>query len=153
MMGILAKGLEALVGPYFKVLVLPAILLALAVSVHKNVQGWGDRIEVAATNECNLTWRGIVSKRKERVAAAELQAARDRFEGERAINMGLNNDLEKVRAQAAQLEQLMRERSASDDDRCVSAGVWDDIRHNGLGAGSKGASASRGSGKGNPAKD
>ncbi len=156
MMMALATAFRWIGGDGLKVFVVPALLLGLLIAVQKAVEGYGDRIETAAANECNSSWLLTVSKRKERVAAAQLQAAQTRLQGERDLNMGLNNELDQIRAQNAALEQKLREQPvlASDDaERCIPPELWNSLRHDGVGRGSKGTAESRGSGKGNPAKN
>ncbi len=151
MMALLATAFRWFGGAGLKTFVVPGLLVGLAIAAHKAWEGYGERIETAAANECNSSWLLAVSRREKRVVAAQLQATQSRLLGERELNMGLNNELDQIRQQHALLEQKIRESpvAAGDDPtRCIAAGVWDSIRHDSVGGGSKGTTAGRGSGKG-----
>lgn len=145
MMALLSKGLGFIIGPAL----VPALLLGLVVSITQHFRERDERIEVAATGECNGAWHLLLAKRQQRVAARELQAAQERLEGERAISMGLNNELETIRGKYAELSALLGNQPAGGDGQRISDGLWNDLqRRYGVGRGSEGAGEGGGSRKG-----
>ena len=144
MMALLSKGLGNLVGPWLGSLVVPALLLALAVTGHKLWEGHNDRVETAATNECNSSWRLVWSKRKERVAVNELETARVLMgEKERLIEES-RNALETLQREHQALVNDLRSRPPAGDAWLISDGMRNDlIRRYGVGGEGRGSQKGR----------
>lgn len=141
MMTLLSRAFSALGGTLLGPLVVPALAVGLLISLHQLLKARDDRVEVAATTECNQSWELTLSRRKEEVAASQLKAAQDVLEAERLIHQGTIDELEKLRSEHA--EVLARAGVDADRNR-VSDGVLDTLnRRYGGGAGGEGKGRSR----------
>lgn len=127
MMGLLANGLGKLVGPWLGPFVVPALLIALAVMGKQLWEGHNDRVETAATNECNSGWRLIVSKRKERVAVNELETARGLMGEKERIIQESRDALDKLQREHQELVDRLRNQPADGDAWRISDGMRNDL--------------------------
>jgi hypothetical protein len=119
MMSILAKGLGAVFGKYAGTISLPLMFFVALIMGH---QWWVEskaREEAEAVNICNATWKAEVRKQERDAAQRELLSAQELLAGERLINEGLQNDLQKLRERIASVAPA----AAGSDPRCLSDGV------------------------------
>lgn len=119
----LAKLLEALVGPYFKVIVLPVILLALLTTSHLLVEGWKDRLRHQGETICNGQWESKIRDEERARAAQALSASREILAAEQRTNQELSDENEKI---AGELQAVLA--GSSGDGSCLSPGVLDALR-------------------------
>lgn len=136
-MSLLARVGGTLMGPAGYI----ALAVSLVISLHHNftsrTEAREERIETAATNECNAGWLLAVSKRKQREAEAEALSVRGLIEGERRLNEELTDELNKLNAQHADLSAKL---SSVGDGRCLSDGMLESLRRRGhVVPGAKGA--------------
>jgi hypothetical protein len=119
MMTILSRGLAALVGPYVTTLTVPMLILGLLVATHQWVKARDEKIAVAAANICNKNWEAEIRTQERDAAQANAAAAQAILEGERRVNEGLRNELQKINDEIA----TVRAGSAGADARCLSDSV------------------------------
>lgn len=130
MMGLLAKGLSTLVGPWLSTLTLPALILGGIIMAHQLVQQRDARIEAEATNVCDKNWEAQVRRQERDAAAAEATAARVILEGERKVTEGLRDELDKLNQEIA----AVRASSTGSDPRCLSDSVLRSLEGDGRGS-------------------
>lgn len=146
MMVLLSKLVTGLAGPYFTALTLPALILALVISLHHNFKQRDERIETAATQTCNQEWEAAIAKQERDAANASLKAAQEILEGERQINQGLRDELDKINVEYVAARERLA--AVASDPRCLSDSVLDALRRRqSLGGGDKAGGSRQGRAK------
>jgi hypothetical protein len=125
MMTWLSAGLSAIVGKYAATLTLPACLFGLLLLGHQFMRERESRQQAQATNICNAAWESQVRRQERDAARQEAVAAQELLAGERTINEGLNNDLQKLRFQVEAASAAAAGPSSGHDPRCLSDSVLD----------------------------
>jgi hypothetical protein len=121
MMTWLSAGLSAIVGKYAATFTLPVCLFGLLLLGHQLMQQKTAREQAQATNICNAAWETAVRRQERDAARQEAIAAQELLTGERAINEGLSNDLQKLRLEV----EAASAAAAGNDPRCLSDSVLD----------------------------
>ena len=160
MMALVAKLLEAALGPWLKALVLPALLVGLVTAVHTAVKA---RSEARTAREAALVAHGrdqCLSEVQIASAQAEAKAAR---QSERMVREELNlakKATDEVEANARRISEQLddaRRSAVADGDLigrcCISRGVCQSLRDRQGQAGAAGAGGGIGRPGGAPGPD
>lgn len=142
-MGLLASLLEALVGKWFKALLLPALILGALTMAHAAWQKRDAKLIREGEMICNVAWEREVREQEKKAADLRVGVVQSILETERETAGALNDQLSKLKGDMAKLRA-----SASSDSDCLSPSVLNTLRAR------QGAGGKAGSGKksGPPAK-
>lgn len=128
MMTVLSGLLTGAVGKYASTLTLPACLFGLLLLGHQLIQQREAKQSAQATVACNAAWELEISKQQRDAAQHDADTAQSLLAGERVINEGLTNDLQKLRDQVDKARREAAAASAAaatDGTRCLSDSVLD----------------------------
>lgn len=119
----LAAILEGLVGPWFKAILLPVLLLSLLTASHLAVEGWKGRLRSEGVAVCNADWERKIREEERRAATLEREAARILLLAEQETNRELSTENEEI---AGKLQAALA--GSAGDKSCLSGGVLDALR-------------------------
>lgn len=123
MMTLAAGALTALVGPLFRWLTLPMLLLGGLTASHLAWQNHKEKLRLQAEKVCDARWEQRIRNEERSRAEREISGVRSLIETERQTAQELRDDNEKL---TGELQDLLS--NSSGDESCLSSGVLDKLR-------------------------
>lgn len=118
-----AAALEALIGPLFRWVTVPALILGAVVMGHMLWEKRDARLLREGEQICDARWRAEVREQEAATAGKRASAAEEILETERRVAEELRNELTTIQAEAVQL----RATAAGGDPDCPAGGVLNPV--------------------------
>ncbi len=120
-MGLLAKGLQLIIGP----LLVPILILAGLWLGGQYLEARETAARLAGERACDARWEAAIRQQEQEAAARRLEQARAELEAERRVTEDLRGELDRIMLETNALRELV---DRAGDGRCLSDGVLDELR-------------------------
>lgn len=120
-MGLLAKGLQLLIGP----LLVPLLSVLAMWLGGQYLELRDERARKEGERVCDARWEASIRQQEQAAAERRMAQARAELEAERQVTEGLRGELDKITLETDALRELI---DRAGDGRCLSDGVLQELR-------------------------